>query len=167
MSGLIYRFDFTKPLLLVNTPAEWLLPEPYKFDINLDTDNIIKTVGKSYPLFKFVNTIVEPKIHFNEFKNKSCKDVHNIIIKIQITLFKNETVSTDLTPLEKEIKLSLPTIAESYSNIMSLSSNIENSTNSALFYQYIYFPMMLEMGFADEQKYEVDTKAFDAKHNHA
>jgi hypothetical protein len=63
-------------------------------------------------------------------------------------------------------KLILPTISESYSSFI-ISDYLKGiSTNSATNYQEIYFPLMLEMGFADEQKYEVHNNKFDETHNH-
>ena len=41
LSELSFRFDFTKPFLLPNTPLDWKLPKPYKFDIRFDIQNII------------------------------------------------------------------------------------------------------------------------------
>jgi hypothetical protein len=54
---------------LDNTPVDWKLPSPYKFDTYYDIAKIIYTVGKSYPLFKFINK--EGKLRYNDFKYKN------------------------------------------------------------------------------------------------
>jgi len=166
--NLIFRFDFTKPLLLPNTPVDWKLPSPYKFDTHFDIAKIIYTIGKSYPLFKFINK--EAKLRYNDFKYKNWTAFNKITIQMQITLVKKESSSNESTTLnnlgEKEITLVLPTISESYSTFIKRDYFKELGTNSASYFQDIYFPLMLEMGFADETKYEVHNKKFDETYNH-
>jgi len=66
-----------------------------------------------------------------------------------------------------EIKLSLPTITEDYSSYIIYNYFKGLSSNSADFHQKIYFPLMLEMGFADYPKYEVYENKYYEQHNQA
>jgi hypothetical protein len=89
---------------------------------------------------------------------------------MQITLVKNGSSQNESTTLnnlgEKDITLVLPTITDLYSTFIKRDYFKELGTNSASYFQEIYFPLMLEMGFADEKKYEVHNKKFDETYNH-
>lgn len=175
MSELVYRFDFTKPFLLPNTPLDWQLPEPYKFDIKYDIKNLIYKVGESSPLFKFVNT--EAQLSYKDYWYNNITKFSNIKIQMQITLFKNliETTSpqteesTSFVPVEstnKELKLILPTIEERYSHYIFHKKYPDSEENSATYYQDIYFPLMEKMGFADSTTNEVFEDKFNDQYDH-
>jgi hypothetical protein len=165
---IVFINEFKKPTLLAHTPNNWILPNT-KFDIHSDVYNIIHKVGGSLALFKFINKTNGYKPAYKWFEKNIFTKFENYTISMVITLVKSS--STEFSAKTFDVKtevgqtLSLPIISEDYSHYIWHKTNRDAGTNSANYWQSIYFPMMLQLGYANYDKYEANNKKFDQANN--
>ena len=165
---ILFNLAFKKSTLLSHTPSTRVLPNS-RFEIHSDVYNIIHNLGGSLTLFKFINKTNKNSPTYKSFEQRVLTKFENYIINMEITLVKSS--KTFFTPKTFDVKteefqtLSLPIISEDYSHYIWHKSNRECGTNSAYYWQNIYFPMMLELGYANYDKYEAYNKKFDQENN--
>jgi hypothetical protein len=163
-----YRFEFNNSSLLVHTPKDWDLPNS-KFNIYHDVYRIIHSIGGCYSLFKFINKTNKYKPTYKAFEKLTISKFENYTIGMTITLVK--TNKTEFSPKTFDVKteqsqiLNLPTIFEDYSHYIWYKTNNDSGTNTANYWQNIYFPLMLKLGYANYDKYQANNKKFDQANN--
>jgi hypothetical protein len=84
------------------------------------------------------------------------------LVKTSKTEFNSKTF--DLKTEEGQV-FKLPPIFVDYSQYILNKTNRNSGTNSSYFYQNIYFPMMLELGYGNYDKYTVYNNKFDQENN--
>jgi hypothetical protein len=84
------------------------------------------------------------------------------LVKPSKTLKNNET---NEVIIQEGQTLSIPTISVDYSDYILHLSNKESGTHYSDYYQNIYFPMMIGLGYASLDQYEDYSDQFDLKNN--
>jgi hypothetical protein len=165
---ITFRYEFNQSKLLVNTPKNWVLPNS-RFHIGNDVERIFYQLGESKSLFQFINETNNNKPTYKAFESKDLNKFLGYTINMDITLVKGSSTKLNTKTWElttsKGLSLSLPTISESYSEFIHHSTNRSWGEWSSIYYQNIYFPMMLELGYANYDKYETYNKQFDTANN--